>query len=64
LLSVIEMDLPWDDAQVEAYGNTFKAWSDDDIDVALTAIRDAMPMSKLTYVVFLFFCYSHRFITH
>ena len=40
MLSVIEMDLPWDDAQVEAYGNTFKAWSDDDIDVALTAIRD------------------------
>jgi len=47
-----------DDAQVEGYGNTFKAWSDDNIDVALTAIRDAMPMSKLTYVVYDFILYN------
>ena len=56
LLSVIEIDMPSNDSQVEAFGTTFAAWNDDDIDVALTAIRDAMPMNKLAYVVFLLYC--------
>ena len=45
------MDIPWDDSQVPKYGPTFKAWGEDEIDSALAAIKESLPMNKLAYVV-------------
>ena len=52
LLSVVEIDMPWDDSQVDTYGSS---WTDDQVDIALTAIKDAMPLSKIAFVVFQFY---------
>jgi len=52
---VVEIDMPWDDSQVDTYGPTFRAWTDDQVDIALTAIKDAMPLSKIAFVVFQFY---------
>ena len=60
--SVVELDIPYDDAQVPAYGPAFKAWTEDDIDAAFAAIKDACPWSQLAYVVLQFSYHSGRFI--
>ena len=52
LYQVVELDLPWDDSQVAKFGDAFKAWGEEEIEVALQAIQQAMPMNKLAYVVF------------
>ena len=48
---VVEMDLPWDDRQVDTFGASFKAWTDVEFETAVMAIKDACPFSQLTYVV-------------
>ena len=60
--SVVELDIPYDDAQVPEYGPAFKAWTEDDIDAAFAAIKDACPWSQLAYVVLQFSYHSGRFI--
>jgi hypothetical protein len=59
---VVELDLPYDDAQVKTYGPNFKAWGEDDIESALNAIKDACPFGLLSYVVLQFSRHSARFI--
>ena len=48
---VVELDIPWDDAQAEVYGQHFKAWDEAQFDAALAAIKDGCPFSSLAYVV-------------
>ena len=51
LFIVVEMDIPWDDSQVQNYGQSFKAWGEDEIESALAGIKESMPMNRLSYVV-------------
>ena len=48
---VVELDLPWDDRQVDTFGASFKAWTDVEFETAIVSIKDACPFSQLTYVV-------------
>lgn len=43
--------MPWDDSQVKAYGPSFAAWTDTNLELALAAIKDACPFSELCFVV-------------
>jgi hypothetical protein len=51
---VVELDIPYDDAQVKTYGKAFKSWTEEDIEATLTAIKDALPFGHLAYVVLVF----------
>ena len=58
---VIEMDIPWDDSQVAKYGPSFKAWGEEEIEAALAAIKESLPMNKLSYVVqLIYFQFYHN----
>ena len=48
---VVELDIPWDDSQIPKYGPTFKPWSEEEIETALAAIKEAIPMNRISYVV-------------
>ena len=48
---VVEMDLPWDDRQVESLGDAFKAWSELEFEAAILAVKDACAFNELAYVV-------------
>ena len=36
---VVELDLPWDDRQVETFGASFKAWTEVEFETAIMSIR-------------------------
>ena len=48
---VVEIDLPWDDRQVESLGQESKAWSELEFEAAILAVKDACAFSELAYVV-------------
>jgi hypothetical protein len=59
-LLVVELDLPWDDRQVQTLGEAFKAWGEADFEAAISAIKDALPFSQLAFVV-LVLCLAYFF---
>ena len=48
---VIEMDLPWDNRQIEEYGESFRAWEETTFKQAVDAIWTSMPHAKPVLVV-------------
>jgi hypothetical protein len=46
---VVEMDLPWDDSQVDTYGDSFKAWGEAEFEAAIHAIKDVLSLNWLTW---------------
>ena len=61
---MVELDIPYDDAQVKTYGKAFKSWIEEDIEATSTAIKDAVPFGHLAYVVLVFISSLFRFIIH
>ena len=51
ILLVVEIDMPWDNSQVTEFGDSFRAWTADDLSKALVVIRDACALNKMAYVV-------------
>jgi len=55
---VIEFDIPWNDAQVAEYGESFKAWGADEFKQGLAPILQAIPYNRMAIVVtFLLFVF-------
>ena len=46
----MEFDIPWNDEQVDTYGESFKAWGADDFN-ALPPILRAIPYNKIAIIV-------------
>jgi len=55
---VFELDIPWNDAQVADYGESFKAWGPAEFKEALAPILQAIPYNRMAIVVtFLLFVF-------
>jgi hypothetical protein len=48
---VVEFDIPWDSSQVESYGDSFKAWGDQDFGKVWKELRKVLPHNQLAAVV-------------
>jgi hypothetical protein len=56
--------LPWNDGQIETYGQWFKAWGEPEFESAIKMVTESLPFSQLAYVVSYTFLNFSRFITH
>ena len=54
ILSAVEIDMPWNSSQVEAYGESFQAWTSEELGKAIELVKDACPWNKLIFVVLCF----------
>ena len=55
---MFELDIPWNDAQVADYGESFKAWGVSEFKEALAPILQAIPYNRMAIVVtFLLFVF-------
>ena len=55
LFLVIEIDMPWKDNCEEMYGDSFRPWTEDDLQQAIGNIIAALPHNRLTTIVSLIF---------
>ena len=55
LFLVIEIDMPWKDNCEEKYGDSFRPWTEDDLQQAIGIIIAALPHNRLTTIVSLIF---------
>jgi len=51
LFLVIEIDMPWKDNCEEKYGDSFRPWTEDDLQQAIGTIIAALPHNRLTTIV-------------
>ena len=52
---VIEIDMPWKENLEEKYGESFRPWTEEDLQQAISNIIAAIPHNRLTTIVSLIF---------
>ena len=54
------MDIPWADAQVATFGESFKAWTEQDFEEVYTAVLDVRPPATKQLVTVVCYFFSDR----
>ena len=49
---VVEIDMPWNTDQVADYGESFRAWTNEQFSLAHNLVKDAAAFNSLSFVVF------------
>jgi len=48
---VVEIDMPWSDDSAATYGESFKAWTEEQLTSVLSSIISSLPHNKLATIV-------------
>ena len=53
IMSVVEIDMPWNNDQVAEYGESFKAWTNEQFTLACNLVKDAAAFRLWYFFAFL-----------